>query len=400
MTFNEHYTGNFYTSSTVPTFDVSVRVTVLVMVTVCLVVGLGGCTGYSPSDDDLEGAEVVERMLEDWTAVEDVHGVVTQEVDEGDGGERMVHELWDRPAETNHRLEQREPDEWVLVSNESVAWTYDVSEGEATRYDLEEGELIMSYSTFSYYESYLDRFDVEYEGTATVAGRETHVVAFTSPTNETVETSIDVLVGETEYRIPLRTTVEEELVVEEHRLWVDAEHWYPLKGRTVLTGPDDESLEVSRTFEEVAFETGIDDERFEFDPPADVEVDEYERPDIDRYDDVDEAAAAVPFDIPDPDVPAGYDRQQITVSDRDSGLPWVTQSYEADDGDTFRFTTAEPFEEEPVGVTIQIGDREGIAYQGLESPVLYWECSGLSHRISGLADEEALLEVAESVECS
>ena len=375
------------------------RTTLLAVLAVCLAVGLAGCSAAIPSDDDPDGEAVVERMLENGTAVEDVQGVVSQEVDDGAEVETMVHELWDRPGEGYHRLEQREPDEWLLVSNASVAWTYDPSDDEATRYDLEEEELVMTYSAFDHYEGYLDRFDVEYEGTATVAGRETHVVAFTSPTNESVETSIDVLVGETEYRIPLRTATEEELVLEEHRLWVDAEHWYPLKQRTDLTGPDGESLTFSREFEEVAFETDIDDARFAFDPPADADVDEYEAPDVAHYDDLEEATAAVPFDVPDPDVPAGYERDRITVSEREGKLPSVTQTYEAGDGDAFRFSTVEPFEEEPVGVTVRIGDREGVVYQGLDSPVLYWECDGLSHRISGLTDEEALLEVAESVAC-
>lgn len=367
---------------------------------VCLLVGLPGCAGLGPADDDPGGEAVVERMLENGTAVEDVRGVVRREVEQGDELEVAVVDLWDRPAAPHHRLEYREPDDRTIVSNGTVAWSYDGSTGEATRYDLEEYEPLAAHSAVDYYEGYLDRFDVAYAGTDTVAGRETHVVAFTSPTNETVETSIDVLVGETEYRIPLRTTVEEDLIVEEHRLWVDAEHWYPLKDRTTVTGPDGESLTLSREFEEVAFEVGIDDERFAFDPPADAEVDEYEFPDVAHYDDVGEASAAVPYDVPDPDVPDGYERDRITVSDRDGELPSVTQSYETAGGDTFRFSTAEPFEEEPVGVSVRIGDREGIVFQGLEGPVLYWECAELSHRVSGLTDEEALLEVAESVECS
>ncbi|WP_435155977.1 LolA family protein [Haladaptatus sp. DFWS20] len=105
-------------------------------------------------------------------------------------------------------------------------------------------------------------FDVSYDGTDTVAGRETHVLTF-RPTEEA-----DSFIRQLDYVT----------------MWVDGTYWFPLREEAshqlrneglLRTDTDedlrDEKYVQTKTFEEIAFDTGIEDSMFQLELPEDAE---------------------------------------------------------------------------------------------------------------------------------
>lgn len=85
-----------------------------------------------------------------------------------------------------------------------------------------------------------------------------------------------MLVGNTEFVVPLETaTVETERGVLEWSLWIDSADDYPLKERLVYEGANGERHELHMEYETVPFNTGLEDERFAFEPPENTTVEKW-----------------------------------------------------------------------------------------------------------------------------
>jgi outer membrane lipoprotein-sorting protein len=243
-------------------------------------------TGDSPAERPI-GANASER----YAAVDGVTATVTTVVERGDDRNRTVHRVAMRPADGDVFLETLSgpstgPE--VVASNGSTRWAYDRDDGLVRRSDAaslasrlrDRGDRIERLFGELNRTTTADRstprpgvsplpaiptgpgtgtpspvgrnasrgeFDVSYEGTATVAGRRTHVLSLRPADADATDADV-------------RQT-----------LWIDADRFVPLKYRTNWTEAG-EPVERTVAFSNVSFGADIPAERFRFEPPAGAAV--------------------------------------------------------------------------------------------------------------------------------
>ncbi|MDQ2052780.1 DUF2092 domain-containing protein [Natronolimnohabitans sp. A-GB9] len=251
----------------------------LVAVAVFAVVVLGGCVAVSPPADDPDPETLFEAGFVHGDDLEAVSGEVTTEVIDGDRTISETVRVVERPY-VDYRETVLETDDPyrqagdVYVSNASVSWWYSPDSQWATYYEPDD-----SYENEAVRSDRADRaaelrewYDLDYQGTETIADRETYVLEVEAR-DEAVEEGLSVLVGDTEFVYALETVDrEDDLDVLERIVWIDAEYEYPIKERLVYEGPDGDRYEMTERFESVSFEEDVDDETFAFEPPENVTV--------------------------------------------------------------------------------------------------------------------------------
>ncbi|GAB3665142.1 LolA family protein [Halopiger thermotolerans] len=258
---------------------------------VALLVALGGCAVSVPTSDgsgagagttsDPDPDALFESAFVHADDLEDLEGIRTVEMTAGNDtvSERVRVEKRPYTDERSEVLNASEPS--VIgdryVSNASMTWSYDPDAATAYRFEPAEpfdDEAIRSDRAAMAAEQ-RELYDLEYAGTARIANREAHVLEI-EPKNETVERDVSVLVGNTEFVVPLETApVETDLGVVEWSLWIDAEYDYPLKERLVYEGENGQRHELRMAYETVRFNVGLEDERFAFEPPENATVEEW-----------------------------------------------------------------------------------------------------------------------------
>ena len=241
----------------------------------------------SPNTDAPPIEEMVERLLSTGNLPDELHGVRHRTEAYGGGRKETRFEIWERlpirfrsevlSAETvrgsDFELEvtfapmqtgSSGSGVGTTVQNESGLIAYDAETNRYYEYEYEPPEEQAGHTTNPILlgSSPETNFDVTYEGTATVAGRETRVLAF-RPTEEA-----DSFIQRLDYVT----------------MWVDREFWFPLKREAehrlenegLLQTDTDEELDdetyfQTQTFEEIEFDTGLDDDLFRLDLPEDAE---------------------------------------------------------------------------------------------------------------------------------
>lgn len=233
------------------------------------------------SDDTPSVEEMVERLLATDDLPDELHGTRRRTQEYGGGLKETRFEIWERPpiefrqeilsAETVREFEfvlvnapsgRLDGEVDVVIQNESGMVGYASDANQYHKHDFEPPEDAGGYinDLTMVGSSPETNFEVTYDGTDAVAGRETHVLTF-RPTEDA--------------DFPRR-----ELVYV--TMWVDGEYWVPLRREVVhdireegLLQPDrdedlqDETYFQTMTFEEIAFDIGIKDSRFY--PPEDAE---------------------------------------------------------------------------------------------------------------------------------
>ena len=241
---------------------------------------LAGCTFAGPSADEPDPEVLWEQYFVYDERLEDVNGERTSEASGGDETATETVRVHERPF-VDYRtavLEASDPDREgdVYVSNASRTWWYDGTTNEARFFAPDEpfeSEEVRDARAEQAAEQ-RDHVRLEYGGTETVADRETHVLEVEAR-NESVAEGIAVLVGDTEFVYALETVEsDEELLLAEARIYLDAEYGYPLKEEIVFDVPDEEAPRYTERFAEVSFNDGLEDERFAFEPPANATVEE------------------------------------------------------------------------------------------------------------------------------
>lgn len=221
-----------------------------------------GAFVHSDELEDLEGDRLTKMTTGNETVTELVH-------------------VEKRPY-TDERSEVLEASDPTLIGNRYVSnattnWEYDPDAQSAQYFEPAEpfdDDAIRSDRAEMAAEK-LEMYDLEYTGTGRVADREAHVLAV-EPKNETVEEGVAVLVGNTEFVVPLETADRgTDLDVIEWMIWIDTEYDYPLKETLIYEGANGERHEMTMAFETVTFNAGLGDETFAFDPPADTAVSEW-----------------------------------------------------------------------------------------------------------------------------
>lgn len=352
---------------------------------VAVVLLLAGCSAAGPAESS--ATEVAERMQEKHDRIDDIRGEVTITYTIDGETTTMTQRIWERPPD-EMRTEVLEDSRYassgdVFVFDGSTAWSYDDSENAVTvsEWDIDRDALRLNETKLI--EDYLDRYDLSYEGSETVADRQTHVIEL-----ERTESTVEGF-G------PERMT-----------LWVDTEFWYPIKQEWTTSLLDDEPMTMSMTYEEIAFNEGIDDSIFTFEPPADATVTEGGSLSSATYDSIEAVDDAVEFAVPDPDVPAGYSFEHAAVSEF-SGTTSVHLSYRNEDADDALSVSAtsnvdavpESESIDPEGESIDLGETEGIIASYGELRSISWTCDKVRYTVSGSQSTDDLRSIAESIGC-
>ena len=162
----------------------------------------------------------------------------------------------------------------VYVSNATVNWWYNPTTNSADYFrpaePFTDAEIRDARSENA--EERRALVEVEYAGTETIADREAHVLDVAAA-NETATRGIELLVGDREFVFALDSVdPNDELLVVETRVWIDAEYDYPLKEQAVFIEDDDERHVYTERFESVTFNGDIGDDAFAFEPPEDATV--------------------------------------------------------------------------------------------------------------------------------
>lgn len=341
-----------------------------------------GNTSDADDGDAPDGDELLGVALDARERIDTIQGTMTTRTTSGEQSVTVTQEIWLRPPDEQRMetVETNAPEAGptVTVTNGTVRWLYFEAETRAVRVDP--GTSIPS----------LDRprlatelqvdpsnVDTTRNGTATIAGRDVHVVEFTAST--------------------------EEATYESGTLWIDAETNYPLKQEATLSAGSEE-LTFSYEFEDVTFGEPINDDVFAFDPPADTEVRAFADLRSDRYDSIDDAEAAVPFDLPDPDVPDGYSFQTAVAGENLRGHSASVQ-YSNENGTTITVTVSES-----ATSTSSLVDSESVKIDGVDARItttrnnvgIEWTDDDLDYTVVGIKigedlSEETLIEFVESI---
>ena len=236
-----------------------------------------------------------------------------------------------------------------------------------------------------------DEIDAEYVRSASVDGRETHVVEL-RPVDPERTGAITLLVGDEEFELAVGESADADgtdTTAGTTTWWIDAETGTPIRERVELQGPDDRVM--TTTYTDVRFDEPIPDERFSFDPPAGTDV--YEPIESIDVDGVADADAALPFDVPEPDVPARFEFGGVNANEFRGDL--TAEFFYRTDGDPaedvwVRVTERPPLHEADTAAVIddEAGPFDGVLAETFLGTTYAWECDGVTHEVSvDLADD-------------
>lgn len=338
-----------------------------------------GSPANETGDDALpDGETLLQRTVAAESTVESLRGVQTTTWTDGNESVSTTYEVWLRPPnETRMELvSSDQPDQFdVLVSNGTTLWTYDEDANEAVRLDpgFSPGQLQRLQESFA--EAFLGDMTPTAVGTDTVAGRDAYVVELT-PRNDT------------------------DSLYESATVWIDRETNYTLK--QVGTTGFGRNVTIDVTYEEIRFGVEIPDDRFTFEPPDDAEVLNASDFTTAQYADVEQAEAAVPFDLPEHEVPAGYELDTVVVTENLDG--WAASFRYVGENETL-LTVGVRERQNRTGFAPQPG--ESIEIDGVNATVtelpgadltsIQWEEEDLAYTVSGELPREDLRAVAESI---
>lgn len=329
-----------------------------------------------------------------------------------DGETTTVHETAQFRVDGASRIETA--DGMLIVSNGTTRWQYDRDADAAQRLEVDPNASSFLEGVYAQQERYVERYEIESIEETTIDGRDAYQVAFDPPANESIGRSITVLVGDTEYAIPLQRNDGdfdgEERSTETVEVWFDQEHLFPVKHRVAGDG-----VSLETTYRNLTVNPGFDDDRFEFEPPTDENgsegVEEIALPSIVTHETVADADDTVPFSVAQPPaetIPDALSLDEITSYEfPDEERQQVSVSYRGD-GDTITVTTSDgPRLFARGGEDVPIGDTTGTIADTDEGTELAWSCDGADGDLyysifvsDGLADDRQLaLEIGRALEC-
>jgi len=329
------------------------------------------------ADELPDGDEILDRLTDADSEPEDIHGIRATTIDTGDEVSTATYEVWERPP-AEHRMELIESDEHdefdVLVSNGTSIWMYDETENEAVHTNLGFAQSDLDSMDDGMFEEMYGGMNATVSGTETVADREAYVLELTDDGNDPVYETVTV--------------------------WVDTETYYPLKETSESATAE---LTTTNEFEEVTIDGGIDDEVFEFEPPEDAAVIDSEDFMPEEFDDIETAEENVPFDIPEPELPADEELQLGSVMVQDSlGGTSVTIQYTSVTDWPLVVSVSDSQQDSGLATSdesIDLGPIEATVTElpGSEAVIVEWEQNDLTYSVSGELDTAVLVEIAESM---
>lgn len=377
-------------------------VAVLLLAGVLLAASLG--FGGSQTADDPDPEKLVREAVES-TEDEPIRGVRTEVFQRDDQFEMVTMAVTQQPP-TQSRIEVIESIETdsrsdLTVINESTMWRYFQDKQRAVQVEADREMRAETRTFHGHTRELLDQYEATYAGIKTVEDRETHVVELTPPDDTAVELSLDIQAGDTDYEFELEEASEERWYVTQETLWIDTKTGYPIKQEVEWTDEDGNVVASNiRTYHELTVGADIDEEEaFQFDPPERATVTDPTLPEMETYPSVDAARSAVDFAFAEPALPSGYDltRASVQTFEGDQG---VRLTYTRD-GQTVTFRVSERTTRGDGDriVDTDVGAVDGTLLTTDGRTSLAWRCGGLSYRVTGLPDVDALSSIATSVGC-
>jgi outer membrane lipoprotein-sorting protein len=369
---------------------------------------LAGCVTHPTDepDDEPTGEGLVRDAIETRRHMHDLAARRVVAIETPDGTVTRTERVARRPP-AKQRIEvvdSSDPDVPVgstTVTNREVTWEYDPESAvvekqyHPNKVDTDRTRRVL--------ESLLTDYRLEYGGTATVDGRAAHVVE-TRPTTDETRPTIDLVVGDTVYVIPLEPTDDLEALEVDRTVLIDDEYRHPIEERNVVREDGEVRHELTVTYADLAIDAGLAPGTFTYEPPADAAVvTEGTAPDG-VYGSIDAAASAAPYDLPDPDVPDSFVLDRVTVVDRPGETGTVTTLWYDDPDVVARelyvaVRNVRRFDPD-VLEEIEFDGRAAYYRDGnLES--VFWSCEDLHYEVSSPAidDREPLLGIASSIGC-
>lgn len=192
-------------------------------------------------------------------------------------------------------------------------------------------------------------------------------------------------------------------------LWFDARHWVPLRIDTYTT-IEGEKYSYSRFYSDIAFDTGVSDDRFDFAVPAGANVSHRERPST-IFESIEALDMATGVPVPRPDVPDPFAFDAAVLYER-GNRTFVSLSYVNEDEDARGFLSIGVYPNGSLreGQNVTVAGRPG-RYRtenrtghDRASQTLSWLCEGARYQVfaedpTGTIDRAALRSVAASIEC-
>lgn len=381
------------------------------------VTALAGCVSVPSSDadgdaDDPSSDALLQEAIETRAGITDLAATRRVQFETPARDADRTERVFSRPPaaqriEVVDSTDPQEPAGTVAVTNRTVTWEYDPETNvvekqfHPNKTDTDRTRLIL--------EKLRDSYRLEYDGTETVDGREAHAIEAHPPLEETGP-SIELVVGDSVYAVPLGPSTDLEELTISRTVLIDDEYRYPVGERNVVRNGEDELLHrTAVTYEELAIDEGLPAGTFRYDPPADAEIERTGTEPDGVFDSLEAAAAAVPYDLPDPEIFDPFVLDRITVVERSATFGTTATLWYTDPGvngrelfvavrDVQRFDPDSSALEE-----IEADGMESTAYhQGGRLEAIFWTCEDLSYRVASPAidEPEPLLEIASSIGCS
>ncbi|GAB7091249.1 hypothetical protein JCM18237_15200 [Halorubrum luteum] len=399
--------------------SVAVAVVAIVFVAVGGVAVVDQLPG-SHADSEPDGEALVSEVFEaDGATYETMQATREFELNESSEGTtpteptiRTVSEVWRNPpdGEREEVIVDTGPTSDggdVIVINGTVRQHYFAAD-EQLLYDDEANWSVPR----SYGLARADEIDAEYVRSASVDGRETHVVEL-RPVDPERTGAITLLVGDEEFELAVGESAdadETDTTAGTTTWWIDVETGTPIRERVELRGSGpNESRTMTTTYTDVRFDEPIPDERFAFDPPTGTDV--YEPMDSIDVESVTDADEALPFDVPEPDVPDRFRFGGVNANEFRGDL---TAEFYYRDGDTsedvwIRVTERPPRHDEDRSAVIEerVGPFEGVLAETFLGTTYAWRCDGVTHEVSvdlaaetDRSERQLAIDLAESMGCS
>lgn len=389
------------------------RVALLVVAAIGVVVA-GGFVLLS-EEPSRPSAEAIDNATERFESLDGVTARLETNITIGNETTRIVRRIEARPGTGKYRSESiggTASGADTVVSNGTVTWYYDSDNRTAYRINTDavaNGTILSGGRPVEQLLSAAFGEDNESVGvsalpmvSASASGRPSGAL----PANQSaIETNVTYL--DTEQVSDRRTYLFELRQVENGtfgnysgRIWIDAERSVILRQHTNFT-IEGQHYETETRYRNVSFDAELDDERFEFEPPANATVSSSQTR---QFDSREAVVAAAELDVPNPDVPEDFEfeRGTHTVTEQRSvsaqytnGSASITVSVRS------RTATTNDTSDGPDSArNVQIGSANGTLQFIGEARMLDWECGDRSYSVLGSGvGNETVIETARSVGC-
>ncbi|ELY52746.1 LolA family protein [Natronorubrum bangense] len=369
------------------------------------VAALAGCVSYTADGDDSPSSdELVQDAIETRKRMTDLTARRTMTVETPDETTERTEAVARQPP-AKQRIEVLESTDpsvsggSITVTNRAETWEYNPEtetvdkQYHPNKVDTDRTRLVL--------EALLENNRLGYEGTATVDGRDAHIIE-TKPPVDDIGPTIDLVVGDTTFVVPLRATGDLEELDVSRTIWIDDEYRYPIKEENTISDDGETRHRVAVTYEELAIDTGLDPETFTYEPPADATV-VTDGPEPEGVFETRVAAEEIlPYSLPEPDVPDSYVLDRITVVTKGEGFGTTTTLWYNDPNVIARelfvvVRNVQRFNPDALEET-EIDGRTAYRRDGRIQSV-FWVCEELNYEVSSLTDDTPLLEIAASIGC-